>query len=189
MAQERNKHPYLVEPEGRAEIRMVWRIVAPPAPVPELPLGYRLRQVQPADKDAYEELYALAWPLEYDFQQFFKFALPEGFFCIEHVASGLLVSSCLALKPGVFKEYSHVGTLGWLVTDPAHGGLGLATTVVLAVMNRLYDEGYRESYLGTEDERLSAIHIYLKLGWEPLLYADGMEERWRSIDEALAREK
>lgn len=165
---------------------MVWHAVAPPPKTPALPLGYRLRQVWPDEKEAYEDLYALAWPLEYDFQEFFDFALPEGFFAIEHVASGLLVSSCITLKPGVFKEYSHVGTLGWLVTDPAHGGLGLATTVVLAVMNRLYDEGYRESYLGTEDERLVAIHIYLKLGWKPLLYKEGMEERWRSIREALA---
>ncbi len=111
--------------------------------------------------------------------------MPGGFFVIEHQASGLLVSSCLALKPGVFEEYPEVGTLGYLVTDPAHGRLGLATAVVLAVMNRLAAEGYPESYLGTEDERLAAINLYLRLGWKPLLYIGGMEERWQAIQAAL----
>jgi RimJ/RimL family protein N-acetyltransferase len=127
----------------------------------------------------------LAWPLEYDFIEFLDLALPGGFFAVEHFASGLLVSSCLALRPGVFEKYSHVGSLGWLVTDPDYGGRGLATAVVQAVMNRLHDEGYTESYLSTEDERLAAIHIYLKLGWEPLLYMPGMDERWEGINTNL----
>ncbi len=71
------------------------------------------------------------------------------------------------------------------MTDPAHCRLGLATAVVLAVMNRLATEGYPASYLGTEDDRLAAIHLYLRLGWKPLLYTDGMEDRWRAIQDAL----
>jgi RimJ/RimL family protein N-acetyltransferase len=181
--QERRKHPYI---SGREpEIRMVWHITSPPPPIPNLPSDYRLRQVRQDETEAYEELAVLAWPLEDFWGGYFEDALPGGFFAVEHLPSGQLFSSCMAMKPGVFKEYSDVGTLGWLVTDPAHGGLGLATTVVLAVMNRLMAEGYRESYLGTEDERLAAIHIYLKLGWQPLMYTDGMEERWQSIKAQL----
>jgi mycothiol synthase len=180
---QRTKHPYL--PDSEVEIRMRWLISSPPAPVPQVPEGYVLRVVRPDEKQALEELFSLAWPQEYTFEELYSFCLPDGFFVVEELATGFLVSASLALKPGVFKDYSHVGTLGWLVTDPAHGGRGLATTVVLAVMNRLAAEGYEESYLGTEDERLAAIHIYLKLGWKPLLYTDGMEERWHVIEEAL----
>lgn len=152
---------------------MAWRITSAPPAIPDLPTGYRLGQVGQGEKRAYEELAVLAWPLESFWEGYFSDPLLGGFFAVEHMASGQLVSSCMAVRPGVFKEYSDVGTLGWLVTDPAHGGLGLATTVVLAVMNRLYEEGCGESYLGTEDERLAAIHIYLKLGWAPLMYTGG----------------
>ena len=163
---------------------MVWHASTPMTPR-DPPAGYRLRQVQPSEGQAYEELHNLAWPHEYPFQDFLDIALPGGFFAVEHLASGLLVSSCIAAKPGVWKDYPEFGSLGWLVTDPVHGGLGLATTVVVTVMNRLLVEGYESVYLSTEDERLAAIHIYLKLGWQPLLYTDEMEERWQSIKAAL----
>ena len=163
---------------------MVWHVSDLPA-APRLPDGYQLRLAQPEDGPAFEELHSLAWPYEYPLQTFLEIALPGGFFVVEHDASGLLVSSCIASRPGVWKDYPDTGSLGWLVTDPVHQGIGLATSIVLAVMNRLAAEGYETVYLSTEDERLAAIHIYLKLGWQPLIYTEGMGERWEGIHEAL----
>jgi mycothiol synthase len=54
-------------------------------------------------------------------------------------------------------------------------------------MNRLAEERYETVHLSTEDERLAAIHIYLKFGWQPLLYTAGMDERWRRIEATLGR--
>ena len=48
-------------------------------------------------------------------------------------------------------------------------------------MRRLLEAGYRNIYLNTEDWRLPALSIYLKLGWVPLLYMSDMEERWRDV--------
>jgi hypothetical protein len=48
-------------------------------------------------------------------------------------------------------------------------------------------EGYETVYLSTEDERLAAIHIYLKLGWRPFIHMDGMKDRWRGIYAAIGR--
>ena len=36
-------------------------------------------------------------------------------------------------------------------------------------------------YLSTDDWRLPAIKVYLKLGYEPLLYADDMKGRWKAV--------
>ena len=52
-------------------------------------------------------------------------------------------------------------------------------------MKRLASEGFELVYLSTEDERLAAIRIYLTLGWKPLMYTEGMEERWQRIHQAL----
>jgi len=43
-------------------------------------------------------------------------------------------------------------------------------------------------FLGTEDFRLAAISIYLKLGWRPFLYREEMEARWREVFAGLGWE-
>ena len=63
-------------------------------------------------------------------------------------------------------------------TMPAKG-LGMAVSA--SVVRRLLQAGYRNIYLNTEDWRLAALSIYLKLGWVPLLYMSDMEERWRDV--------
>ncbi len=78
-------------------------------------------------------------------------------------------------------RHRQAGQLGWLVTDPSHCGKGLGTLVAAAVTNRLTAEGYSRPFLGTEDFRLAAISIYLKLGWRPYIYCVEMEARWRII--------
>jgi mycothiol synthase len=49
------------------------------------------------------------------------------------------------------------------------------------VTQRFFQAGYRRIYLKTEDFRLPALKTYLRLGYEPLLYAPDMPERWRAI--------
>jgi mycothiol synthase len=71
--------------------------------------------------------------------------------------------------------------LGWLVTDPAHAVKGLGTIVSAAATNRHAAAGFSRPYLGTEDFRIAAIRIYLKLGWRPYVYRRDMEPRWSEI--------
>jgi mycothiol synthase len=82
-------------------------------------------------------------------------------------------------------RHPEAGQLGWLVTDPAHARKGLGTIVSALATNRFIVEGYSRPYLGTEDPRLAAIAIYLKLGWRPYIYVEDMEARWRSIFASL----
>jgi mycothiol synthase len=148
------------------------------APVPE---GYFLRQFCAGDETQYDDLFHLAFEDADRFAETQEQALSRGFFVVEHVASGELVASCVAMRGTSSPRHRGAGQLGWLVTDPSHIGQGLGTIASASVTNRLFAEGYSRPFLGTEDFRLAAISIYLKLGWCPYIYCGGMEARWRTI--------
>jgi mycothiol synthase len=186
MSSRRERHPY-VESRFGDQLEMVrpsrGRVVAP-----ALPAGYTLRPFRESDVVAYQELFALAWPDEGALAHTRKHALPGGFLVVEHDASKLLVASCVAFGPESPLRHPGDGSLGWLVTDPAHARRNLATAVAATVTNQLVEEGYALPWLGTEDDRLAAIGIYLRLGWQPYLYTEEMEARWRAIFGRLNRE-
>jgi mycothiol synthase len=73
------------------------------------------------------------------------------------------------------------GELGWVASDPAHAGKGLGMAVCAAVTARLLQAGYRNVHLFTEFWRLPALKTYLKLGYVPFLYQEGMAARWQAI--------
>jgi mycothiol synthase len=152
--------------------------------VGDLPAGYGLRAFRDGDERAYGELFRLAWPDEGTLPYTRAHALHDGLLVVEDESSRQLVGSCVAFAPET-AAHGDNGSLGWLVVDPAHGGRGLGTLLAATVTNRLLDEQYALPWLGTEDDRLAALRIYLALGWEPHLYADGMEARWREIFKRL----
>ncbi len=76
---------------------------------------------------------------------------------------------------------SQGGGIGWVACVPGHRGKGLGLAVSAAATARLIEEGYRHIHLYTEDWRLPALRIYVKLGYIPFLYAPDMLERWRTI--------
>lgn len=182
----RPAHPFL-ETQYAHQLEMVRPSTAPVA-VPRVPEGYVLRQFRPGDEQEYDDLFHLAFAEEGRFPQNLPRVLSDGFFVIEHLATGHLVASGQALRGSTMPRHPDAGQMGWLVADPSHTGRGLGTIVAALATNRLAAEGYPRPCLGTEDFRLAAISIYLKLGWQPYLYLEGMEARWRSIFAQLGRE-
>ena len=89
---------------------------------------------------------------------------------------------------GHVARHPEAGHIGWLVTDPSHTRKGLGTIVAASATNRLAAEGYQRPCLGTEDFRIAAISIYLKLGWRPYIYRDDLVPRWRAVFARLGRE-
>jgi GNAT superfamily N-acetyltransferase len=154
--------------------------------VPSLPPGYTLRTFRDGDELAYAELFRLAWPDVGTLQYTRAHALPSGFLLLEHDSTAQLAASCVAFEPES-PRHRDDGSLGWLVVDAAHGRRGLATVIAATATNRLLDEGYALPWLGTEDDRLVALGIYLSLGWLAYLYTEGMEARWREIFARLER--
>jgi mycothiol synthase len=151
--------------------------------VVQLPSGYRLRTYRPGDEPRFFKLMELAGWSDWDDEKLkpsLAKILPEGWFMVIHEKSNEIVATAMALH-NYTGLYPFQGNLGWLAGDPAHAGKGLGMAVSTAVTSRLIQAGYRAIRLGTEDWRLAALKIYLKLGYIPVLYEPGMAERWQII--------
>lgn len=78
------------------------------------------------------------------------------------------------------------GNLHMVGTNPECQGMGGGMAVSHAVVDYFYRRGIRKAYLRTDDFRLSAIKIYLALGYRPYLTEEDMPGRWCRIMENLS---
>jgi mycothiol synthase len=168
------------------QLEMVRFAGSPPA-VPAVPQGYALRQYEERDRASYWRLFTSVFDTYCRLDDLRTAALPGAFHVAEDVASGNVVASAVAaeyLRDG----HPDPGSLQWVMADSAHLGKGLGKAVVAAATADLARARYGRVYLSTDDWRLPAISMYLKLGWKPLLFAPDMEDRWKTIFEQLGRE-
>jgi len=168
--------------EYETQLQMIWPgdLLDSP-PVMRIPFGYSLRTYRPGDEPRFFRLMELAgWPgwNEEVLRPWRARLLVEGWFIVVHRGSAEVVASAMALHS---EAYPGGGELGWLAGHPAHAGRGLGMVVSAAVTARLMEGGCRVIHLYTEDYRLAALKTYLKLGYVPFLYAEGMFERWRAV--------
>jgi ribosomal protein S18 acetylase RimI-like enzyme len=61
------------------------------------------------------------------------------------------------------------GWVRWVATDPDRRREGLARAVVIGVLELAVQAGCVDAYLDTRTDRLAAIALYMRLGFEPLL--------------------
>ena len=174
--------------ESVPQLQMVWpasRLTTPP--VVALPVGYTLRTYRRGDEPDFYRVMALAgWPGWDDarLQPWIARIPPESWFMITHDATNILVATAMGLHDHS-DDHPFGGELGWVAVDPAHAGQGLGTAVCAAVTARLIGAGYCNLHLYTEDWRLAALKLYLKLGYIPFLYTPAMPAQWRLICEQL----
>ena len=174
------------QPPRSPQLQMVWPVGRRAAPaVPPTPAGYALRARNQGDVDvqAYVTLLRTAgfetWD-EAKAQRVFETMLPDGLFFAVHTGSGALAATAAA-QVIPCPDHPCGAQLGWVAADPAHRGQGLGYLVCAAVTRRLLAERPASMYLLTDDVRLPAIHVYLKLGWIPFLCQPDMAERWRVV--------
>lgn len=148
---------------------------------PDIPAGYRLRTFREGDEQAYIQLMRRCGFEGWDaFASVLQMALPEGLFFIVHEASGEIVATAVSNHRPKSMHPSG-GELGWVAVDPDHRGKGLGRAVCSAVLRRMNRAGYSRVYLSTDDHRLAALKVYLKLGFVPFPVADDQEQRWRAV--------
>ena len=153
----------------------------------QIPAGYTLRTYQPSDEPAFYTVMDLAGFTNWDDETLAPWLLkilPDGWFLIEHQASREIVATAMA-NHNPQDLHPFAGELGWVAGHPDHAGKGLGMAVCGAVVRRLLQAGYRHIYLNTDDWRLPAITVYLRLGWVPFLYAPDMAKRWQNICDQL----
>ena len=73
------------------------------------------------------------------------------------------------------------GVLDFVVTHPDHRGRGLGRATCTAVSKFFIDRDCTSISLKTDDWRLPAIHLYLSLGFKPVMNRTDMPERWATI--------
>jgi mycothiol synthase len=156
-------------------------------PQPVVPEGYLLRNFRLQDAPAYYALMEGAGFKNWSDEMLIPWLgkqLPHGFWVVEHVATGALVATAMATR-NPKPLHPDGGELGWVAGDARHAGHGLGVAVCAAVMRSFHEANVARVYLLTDDWRLPAIKVYLKLGWAPFLFAPDMEERWKVVCEQL----
>lgn len=170
------------------QLQMLWpQELLDVPPEVHVPAGFTLRTFRTGDEEAYCRLMAAAGFEGWDTARLHEWllrVLPDGFFLIVHLVTGEIVATTMATHhPSDLHPFG--GELGWVAGSPEHKGKGLGMTVCAAVTARFIRGGYRRIYLKTDDWRLPAIKIYLKLGYQPFLFLPDMEARWKDVCEKL----
>jgi mycothiol synthase len=146
--------------------------------------GYLLRQVNLEDRHSYNQTFATAFDDPSPFGDLMKHTVPGGFYVVEHLPTGTVVAASTA---AVYKKSQHPEghSLQWVVAHSNHRGAGAGQATVVAATQSLAEHAPEYSYLSTDDFRIPAISIYLKLGWKPLLFQEDMSIRWTTIFKLL----
>ncbi len=80
------------------------------------------------------------------------------------------------------------GVLDYVATHSDHQGHGLGRATCTAVSRYLVDQGCETVSLWTDDWRLPAIHLYLSLGYRPVVNRGDMPERWAKVITELEKQ-
>ncbi|WP_203923856.1 GNAT family N-acetyltransferase [Rugosimonospora africana] len=174
---------------GYRQLHMLWPAGRRPYPDALRPApGYLLRPGSDADIAPFRELMARvelgSWGDE-ELAQVHASVLPDGWLVVVHQPTGRLVATGMAQHNPVPELYPGGYEVGWIAADPDHSGHGLGRSVTAAVANRLVDAGAMSIFLRTDDFRLPALAIYLRLGFTPHLYAPDMSDRWAAVHQRL----
>jgi mycothiol synthase len=152
----------------------------PPQPV----RGYGLRRYRPGDEDAWVVLLSTGEFGTWDRARLDRMLagdrapLPLAGIFFATQGSRLLGTACTFLHEG---EQGDVPELGWVVVHPSHRGHGLGPQVCRAVLGFVRELGHRYIYLLTEDFRLPAIRMYLRLGFEPEMVDPSHPAWWEAL--------
>ena len=170
------------------QLHMIWPQTRPQGPASfPVPDGYTLRPIGEGETAAYVRLMQRAGFTNWDetkAQAVFNTMYSDALFMIVHDATGNLVSTAVAQNHPI-EHHPGGGEMGWVATDPDHRGKGLSYIAVSLATRRLLAEGHASVYLRTDDVRLPAIRVYLKLGYVPFLYLPDMAQRWQAVCTAL----
>lgn len=170
----------------KPQLRMLFDM-SRPLPEVKLPPDYRLRQLTCDDFGKYRKLMDGAgfegW-IDGRIQQALTRSLPGCYFVVEHNTSGDLVATAFAYH-SPSEQLPNAASLEYVAGDSRHKGKGLGYAVCAAVTRNLVERGYERIFLTTDDWRLPAIAIYLKLGYQPDHYLPDMASRWEAVMQAL----
>ena len=81
----------------------------------------------------------------------------------------------------------NTGTLHYVGVIHREAGKGLGYQISLAALHQMVREHWKRVTLRTDDIRVPAIKLYLKLCFVPFLVHEGQRQRWRNVFKRIQR--
>ena len=160
-----------------------------------LPDGYVIRAARPADIESWADTLQAggfeAWNEEKVREYLKDPERREGSRVVEQggrVVAGTFASRInrrLITNDDTDEGGPEEAILDFVVTHPDHRGKGLGRATCTEVSRFFVARGCKTVSLGTDDWRLSAIHVYLSLGYRPIMSRSDMAPRWAAVQEKL----
>ena len=151
-----------------------------------LPTGYTIRAYRPGDENSWANtLQACGFEKWNETEVLAYLENPErrtGSRVVEF--DGCIVAATFASR-SKDDAIAFEGILDFVVTHPDHRGKGLAKATCTEVARFFVDRGCETIRLLTDDWRLPAIHVYLSLGFKPVMNRNDMPERWETVYQKL----
>ena len=148
-----------------------------------LPKGISLHNHIEGKEDNWEDLIERSFGTHYSFEKFF---LDGWGYKSEYILylskDGKDIATAAAVENAQFPGEGWFHMLG---VDPDCRGIGAGKIISLAVLHLMAARGFKSAVLSTDDERLSAIKIYLDLGFRPIFTHESHEKRWAQIYKKL----
>lgn len=161
------------------QLRMEYALPVPPRVAP-LPEGYELRTFRPGDEAGWVELFNANRELgEWNSERVagvLKGGLMAQFFAV----AGAQLVACAGVHDTRL-DGSDYWEIGWVAAHPHHRGKGLGQQVTAAAVGAALALPPRSIMLRTDDFRLPALKVYLRLGFTPVYTHPSYPERWRLI--------
>lgn len=152
-------------------------------PPVRVPPPYTIRTYQPNDEAPWTELVVVAMSSQWTVEDCRRDLIgapgfdPDGLF---FAAKGdeVVGTACAFYEENLPPDR---GTVHMVCVHPDHRGHGLGYWLTLATLHRFRERGFRSVHLRTDDERLPAIHTYLKLGFQPVMIDESYPARWEAL--------
>jgi len=147
-----------------------------------LPNGYQLRVFRQGDEDGWVTLLNAngqlgQWDLERIRREVDGPLVAEG-------QQFVLCGDEIVAAAGVYdrqREGKDAWEIGWIACHPEHRGRNLGGQVTTGAVAAAMQLPRRPIYLLTDDFRLPALKVYLKLGFVPDMQHPSYAERWQEI--------
>ena len=144
-----------------------------------LPHGVSLHNHTEGEEDKWEELIQKAFGNFYSFDKVIK---GGGDYKPERVLYLKKDGKYIATATAVEKEdFPNEGWFRMIAVSPEARGVGAGHLVCLAALHALAARGFKSAVLSTDDDRIPAIKMYLRLGFEPLYTHESHTERWEKV--------
>ena len=101
----------------------------------------------------------------------------DGFFLVIAPDGRMASSACVQ-----YGEHTpDSATVHAVCTDEKYRGMGLGRANMIALMRHVHEKGFPELWLTTDDWRIPAVRLYLRLGFLPVLSEPDMRGRWLAL--------